>query len=138
MKNYLVFLFSALLVILGFILEDRGFAIMKADDGTFIYPISSGSEAGLILKIGLVCFLLSLITSVLVIFIKKDSRAAIISYLIISVLFCFFIFLVSLNSSFILAASLGDWLPLFAVSIWLLSIISLVLSFLINAIKHKS
>lgn len=137
MKHYLVFLFSTLLVFLGFVLENRGFAIMKASDGALIYPISSGSEAGLILKVGLVCFLPSLVISALVIFIKKDSRAAIISYLIISVLFCFFIFLVSLDSSFILAASLGDWLPLFAVSIWLLSIISLVLWSLINTIKHK-
>lgn len=114
------------MVCFGILLEDRGLATLIGRDGEPIYPISSGSEDGLLLKAGLCLFIVSAI-SALISFIKNDgSRISRWIYWFNNVFFAFCLFLVSLDSGLISAAKLGDWLPLAAVSTWLSSIIAYV------------
>ena len=123
MHKYVILISSILLVLIGIMIEDRGLAISVAEDGTVHYPISSGSEDGLLLKIGLIMFVVSAFYSLVSIFKCHKEIILLLVYLANSLIYAFFLFLVMLDSEIIEAAKLGDWLPLAANIIWLLSFI---------------
>ena len=123
MQKYVILISSILLVLIGIMIEDRGLAISIAEDGTIHYPISSGSEDGLLLKIGLYLFAITAFYSVVSILRVHREVTLFVVYTVNSLAYAFFLFLVMLDSSIIDAAKLGDWLPLAANIIWLLSLI---------------
>jgi hypothetical protein len=125
-KNITISAASLIMVCFGILIEDRGLAVLIGRDGEPVYPISSGSDDGLLLKAGLSLFIVSAIFA-LVSFLNNDgSRISSRSYWLNNIFFAFCLFLVSLDTNLISAATLGDWLPLAAVSTWLSSIIAYV------------
>ncbi len=100
-------------------IEDRGLAISIGEDGTLHYPISSGSEDGLILKLGLYSFAVTVFYSVISILRSHREITLFVVYTVNSFIYAFSLFLVMLESSIVDAAKLGDWLPLAANIIWI-------------------
>lgn len=123
MKKYVILTSSIILLLLGGLIDDRGLAIQVTAGGEILYPISSGSEDGLILKIGLYIFSISALYSAISIFKGHSDTILFVVYLVNSLIYTFFLFLVMLNSSLIEAAKLGDWLPLLANIIWISSFV---------------
>ncbi|MDH5359070.1 MAG: hypothetical protein OEX03_00840, partial [Gammaproteobacteria bacterium] len=83
--------------------------------------ISSGSEDGIIIKFGLYLFAFTALYSVISIFKKHRDITLFVVYVVNSLFYAFFLFLVLADSSIIEAAKQGEWLPLVANIIWLLS-----------------
>ena len=104
-------------------IEDRGLAISIGEDGTVHYPISSGSEDGLILKLGLYSFAITAFYSVISILRGHREITLFVVFTVNSLFYAFCLFLVMLDSSIIDAAKLGDWLPLAAIIIWIFTFI---------------
>jgi uncharacterized membrane protein len=120
MKKYVILTSSILLVLIGLLIEDRGLAMGVAGGETF-YPISSGSVDGLILKLGLYSFFITILFSVILIFVDFGDVILFLVYSVNSLIYAFCLFLVMLDSSIIDAAKLGDRLPLVANIICILS-----------------
>lgn len=123
MKKYVILISSVLLILIGIMIEDRGLAMNITGDGTVLYPISSGSADGLILKLGLFLFTITASYSLISIFRGHKERILFAVYLVNSLIYTLFLILVMLDSSIIDAAKLGDWLPLAANIILILSFI---------------
>ena len=123
MQKYVILISSILLVLIGIMIEDRGLAISIGEYGTVHYPISSGSEDGLILKLGLYLFAITAFYSVISIVRGHRVINLILVYTANSLVYAFCLFLVMLDSSIIDAAKLGDWLPLAANIIWIFTFI---------------
>ena len=123
MHKYVILTSSILLVLIGIMIEDRGLAISIGEDGTVHYPISSGSEDGLILKLGLYSFAITAFYSVISILRGHREITLFVVFTVNSLFYAFCLFLVMLDSSIIDAAKLGDWLPLAAIIIWIFTFI---------------
>jgi len=121
MKKYTILISTILLITVGYLIEDRGLAIQMTSDGQVLYPISSGSEDGIVLKSGLYLFVFTALYSVISIFKKHKDSTLFVVYASNSLFFTFFLLLALMDSSIIEAAKLGDWLPLTANIIWLMS-----------------
>ena len=123
MKKYVILTSSVMLILMGVLIEDRGLALQVTAGGEILYPISSGSEDGLILKFGLYLFSITAFYSVISIFRGHKDTILFIVFSVNSLIYGFFLFLVTLDSSIINAAKLGDWLPLLANIIWVITFI---------------
>lgn len=121
MRKYVILISSGLLCGLGYLIEDRGLAMHVTSGGEIVYPISSGSDDGFLLKTGLYLFAITFIYSVISIIRWNEEVTLLKVYAINSLVYFVFLFLVMLDSSIIGAAKLGDWLPLAANSVWVLS-----------------
>jgi hypothetical protein len=121
MKKYVILISSILLIAFGYLIEDRGLAAQVTSSGEILYPISSGSDDGFILKQGLYLFAITSFYSAISIIRDHRELTLFIVYSVNSLIYAFFLFLVMLDSSIIEAAKLGDWHPLTANIIWILS-----------------
>ncbi len=121
MKKYVILTSSLIMILLGILIEDRGLAMHVTGRGEILYPISSGSVDGLILKLGLYSFAITAFYSAISIFRGHREITLFVVYSFNSLIYAFFLFLAMLDSSIIDAAKLGDWLPLAANIIWILS-----------------
>lgn len=123
MRKILILISSVLLVIMGYLIEDRGLAMQVTDGGAILYPVSSGSEDGSILKLGLFFFIISAIYALVSLYRKSSDRILFTVYSINSLIYTFLLFLVMLDSSLLESARLGDTLPLVATILWILSLV---------------
>lgn len=126
MRNFTILLSALTLFAFGIAIEDRGLTMMLGADGEPIYPISSGSKDGVLLKVGLYPFVLAFISSLMSYLRRSTGKTSIGIYIVCSVFYGFMVFLVALDSDLVASAKLGDWLPLMASGIWGLSIIALI------------
>jgi hypothetical protein len=108
---------------MGILIEDRGLAMYVTAGRETFYPISSGSEDGLILKFGLYLFGITTFYSAISIFRCHREVILFVVYSVNSLIYAFFVILVMLDSSIIDAAKSGDWLPLAANIIWIFSLV---------------
>lgn len=132
LKKYVVLISTIILLVLGVMIEDRGLAIQVTSGGTILYPISSGGNDGAVLKLGLYLFSITALYSIISILRGHREAILLIVYLVNSLIYAFFLFLVMMDSSIIEAALLGDWLPLCANIIWVASfVVYVILSILI-------
>lgn len=119
-KKLLILISTTVLIFMSAIIEDRGLAILATQNDELIFPVSSGSEDGILLKIGLFSFVLTWLYAVVSLLSGARAYMLLLAYIANSLIFLFFVFLVSLDSSIIDAATFGDWLPLLALVIWAL------------------
>jgi hypothetical protein len=118
MKKYVILTSSIFLVLIGILIEDRGLAMGVTAGGETFYPISSGSQDGACLKLGLYSFFITTIYSIISILRGHREIFLFVFYLVNSLIYAFFIILVMLDSSIVDAAKYGEWLPLIAHIIW--------------------
>lgn len=123
MKKYVILTSSLILILMGFLIEDRGLAMQVTEAGETLHPISSGSEDGLFLKSGLYMFALTAFYSMISIIKGYREMTLFVVYSVNSLIYAFLLFLAMLDSSIIEAARPGDWPPLFANIIWILSFV---------------
>ena len=112
---------SIVLFVLGVVIEDRGFAV-AVWDGEPIYPLSSGGEDGLLLKLGLYPFILAFLSAAISLARRGIGRVTFGIFAVCSIFYCLMAILVSLDSNLFESAKLGDWLPLAANTIWMASL----------------
>lgn len=123
----LVLVFSLLLCVLGaFFIQDGGLALWGSGDGVPVYPISSGSHDGTILKAGLLGFIFSVLVSTVALIFKLKARVSLGGYLICSVCFAITLLLVSLDTSVWSAFVYGDVWPFISACVWLCSCVILL------------
>lgn len=123
----LVLACSLLLCVLGaFFIQDGGLILWVSSDGTPVHPISSGSEDGAILKMGLLGFVFSVLVSIAALIFKVKARVSLGSYLMCSVCFAMALLLVLLDSSLWSAFIHGDVWPFISTCVWLFSCVVLL------------
>lgn len=123
MRTLAILSASIALFVLGVVIEDRGFAVGAGDAGGLIYPLSSGSEDGLLLKVGLYPFILAFLSAAISLAGGGKGRVTFGIFVLCSIFYCLMAILVSLDSDLIESARLGDWLPLAANTIWIASLL---------------
>lgn len=134
MKKLIFTFFALISIIIGWSLKDRGgLAMHITSSGEVLYPISSGSEDGTFIFLGLISFILTFSYSIASLILKHKLKTLIKVYLVNLVFLLMLIALVSLDSSIILAAKLGDDVPLIGV---IISFIPLIL-IIINQLKRE-
>lgn len=113
-----IFIFITALVsfILGLYFEHHfGFPIIRDENGTLGYALSSGSDDAAIMGLGLSSFVVTVIYCIISFIKDHDLEYAEYVYGFNWLIFSVFVFLVSLDSSFLRAADFGVWVPLFGV-----------------------
>lgn len=123
--------------LIGFFLSGHdGLAMDITNKGKILYPISSGSEDAMILAFGLMSFIITFFYSVISILFDHRIKLLKRIYWINLIVFSFFVFLVSLDSSIGYAANLGDSMPLIGVTIaFVPALVLSILSFISYARK---
>lgn len=116
MERFIIFAISVSCIAFGFSFTDRGPMPMAiTTSGKLLYPISSGSDDMAVLSLGLMTFFISAIYTPISSLLKQPLRYLAYVYFFNMLLFIFFVFLVTLDASFIFAAEVGDTLPLISV-----------------------
>ena len=119
MLSKLIFCCSLILFALGFMLPIEWLAMMQRSNGDLFIPVSSGSEDPMIIKIALMSYLVSSIYSGFFVVLAREGRSLILVYTLNSIFYLICMFLVSLDTSIVMAARLGNWVPTLQAGLWL-------------------
>ncbi len=92
MRTLTILCASIALFVLGVVIEDRGFAVGAGEAGELIYPLSSGGEGGLLLKVGLYPFILSFLSAAISLVGRGKGRATFGIFFVCSILYFLWLF----------------------------------------------
>lgn len=126
MRNYLILIFSLLLVVAGFIIKESQLLMMVGQNGELFRPVSSGGDDPMGIKMGLMSYILTFIFATFSLAFNKGVKK-IFGLFIVNSLICAVCFgLVLLDSSIIDAAKAGNKLPIIVYIVWAVSIVTVV------------
>lgn len=134
-------IFATSIICLGFSWGFSGRGPMPMDittAGELLYPMSSGSNDISVLSFGLLTFIVTAIYTPVSALLNHRLKFLVYAYLANLALFLFFVALVSLDSSFIFAAEVGDIMPLISVLIAFMPIPVLTLLHLTSSSTGRS
>lgn len=113
MIKLLILIFAIICVGFGWSFRYRDAMPMdRTAGGELIYPISSGSNDIAVLSLGLLTFILTAGYALISIVLNQNAKFLVGVYLVNIVIFTLFVLLVSMDSSFLVSAQLGDNEPL--------------------------
>lgn len=122
MRTLTILCSSLSLFLIGVVIEDRGFVMELGDGGEALYPLSSGSEGGLLMKAGLYPFIVASLSAAVSIVAGGTGRVTLGIFIACSVIYGLMAALVSMDANLVESAKLGDWHPLAANTLWLASL----------------
>ncbi|NVJ66744.1 MAG: hypothetical protein HWE16_09650 [Gammaproteobacteria bacterium] len=140
MRNKLALIFSFILTVLGVVIPESSLAMMPLENGELVIPRSLGANDPFIIKFALSSFSVSLFYSAICLVFNKWHGSIIYIFAINSIVYLLYTVLILLNSSFIIAAKHGNWIPLSQFAVWISFILIIAwLSFDTNTFKkHKN
>lgn len=135
MSKILVSLVSLLCVVVGWVTRDRPALVMGVtSSGVVLRPISSGSESGTLISLGLMSFVMTFVFSIASFWLKGSARKLRAVYFVNLMAFSFMVFLVSLDASIVEAATFGDKGPLLSIVLAFVPAGFFLVSYLRNAV----